>query len=285
MTRFIYVLVTITIGFIANAQDLEKSLLWKISGNGIEKPSYLFGTIHATCEVNFDEATLKALDETKQMYLEIDLDDPNLQALMMKGMYMKDNKTISSFLNEEDNKIVDAFLKENTGMSIKLVDRFVPFIISSMLIPKIIECPMQSIEMELVNISKEQKEEIFGLESISDQMKVFNTIPYDVQIDELVKTAKSNLVKDKEEYKKMLAVYEDKDIESLLKMMDVSENKISSDFDDILLNDRNANWIPIIEKIAKEQPTFIGVGAGHLAGEKGVIKLLRKKGYKVEAVK
>ena len=198
---------------------------------------------------------------------------------------MKDDKTISSFLNEEDNKIVDAFLRENTGMSIKLVDRFVPFIISSMLIPKIIECPMQSIEMELVNISKEQKEEIYGLESISDQMKVFNTIPYDVQIDELVKTAKSNLVNDREEYKKMLAVYEDKDIESLLKMMDTSENKISSDFDDILLNDRNANWIPIIEKISKEKPTFYGVGAGHLAGEKGVIKLLRKKGYKVEAIK
>ncbi len=52
-----------------------------------------------------------------------------------------------------------------------------------------------------------------------------------------------------------------------------------------LLNNRNKNWIPIIIKTAKEMPTFFGVGAAHLAGDEGVIKLLRKAGYKVVAVK
>jgi len=100
-----------------------------------------------------------------------------------------------------------------------------------------------------------------------------------------VKTAKDNMVKDKAELQKMLVIYEEEDIEGMLDIMDESENKKSADFNDILLNDRNANWIPVIEKVSSEQPTFYGVGAGHLAGEKGVIKLLRKKGYTVEAVK
>jgi len=285
MIRIIFVLVSLVIGFVGNAQDLEKSLLWKISGNGLEKPSYLFGTMHAVCEINFDDNLKKALEETSQMYLEIDMDDPTLQATMMKGMMMKDGVTMSSLMTEEEATIVDSFLKENVSVSMKMVDKFKPFMISSMFIPKLLECPMKSIEMELVKISKEQKEEVYGLETIADQLTVFDKIPYKTQVEELVKTAKDNMVKDKAELQKMLVIYEEEDIEGMLDIMDESENKKSADFNDILLNDRNANWIPVIEKVSSEQPTFYGVGAGHLAGEKGVIKLLRKKGYTVEAVK
>jgi len=80
------------------AQPLEKVLLWKISGNGLTQPSYLFGTIHATCDATLDAATLKALEETKQLYLEIDMDDPMLQMQMMQGMMMKNGVTISSLV-------------------------------------------------------------------------------------------------------------------------------------------------------------------------------------------
>ena len=285
MVRIIFIITTLIISFVVKAQDLEKSLLWKISGNGLEKPSYLFGTMHAVCEINFDEAIKKALDETNQLYLEIDMDDPKLQVTMMKGMMMKDGVTLSSLISEEDAVLVNDFLKTNVGTSLKFVDKFKPFMISSMFIPKLLDCPMKSIEMELVKISKEQKEEVFGLESIEDQILVFDKIPYKIQAEELVKTAKDGLVKDKIETKKMLAIYEEEDIEGMLEIMDESENKISSDFNDILLNDRNANWIPVIEKVSKETPTFYAVGAGHLAGDNGVIKLLRKKGYTVEAVK
>ncbi len=285
MIRIIFIITSLVLSFVVKAQDLEKSLLWKISGNGLEKPSYLFGTMHVVCEINFDDDIIKALDETSQMYLEIDMDDPKLQATMMKGMMMKDGVTLSSLITEEDAIIVNDFLKTNIGTSLKFVDKFKPFMISSMFIPKLLDCPMKSIEMELVKMSKEQQEEIFGLESVEDQILVFDKIPYKIQAEELVKTAKDNMTSDKAEIKKMLAIYEDEDIEGMLEIMNESENIISSEFDDLLLNDRNSNWIPIIEKVSKDKPTFYAVGAGHLGGEKGVIKLLRKKGYNVEAVK
>jgi hypothetical protein len=285
MIRIIFIITTLVLSFVVKAQDLEKSLLWKISGNGLEKPSYLFGTMHVVCEINFDDDIIKALDETSQLYLEIDMDDPKLQATMMKGMMMKDGVTLSSLITEEDAIIVNDFLKTNIGTSLKFVDKFKPFMISSMFIPKLLDCPMKSIEMELVKMSKEQQEEIFGLESVEDQILVFDKIPYKIQAEELVKTAKDNMTSEKAEIKKMLAIYEDEDIEGMLEIMNESENIISSEFDDLLLNDRNSNWIPIIEKVSKDKPTFYAVGAGHLGGEKGVIKLLRKKGYHVEAVK
>ena len=93
------------------------------------------------------------------------------------------------------------------------------------------------------------------------------------------------MVKDKKELAEMIALYNTKDLNELLAFMDKSDNKMMAAHNDVLLVNRNKNWIPKIETIAKAKPTFFGVGAAHLAGENGVIKLLRKKGYKVEVVK
>ena len=282
--RYVILFFTLFISLFSNAQELEKSLLWKISGNGLKKPSYLFGTIHLTCDTSLDANTLNALETTEQLYLELDMDDKSIQMKLMKLMMMKDGAKLSTLLSPEDFKILDEFMKKNLNMSAKLFDSFKPFMISSMLFPKMLDCKSQSVESELMKITKEQNEEIFGLEKAEDQMKVFDEISYQDQADELLKTVKDNLEKDKKEFQEMITIYQNKDIEGMLKMMSDSDNKITSENQEILLNDRNKNWIPIMIKTMKDKPTFFGVGAGHLAGEEGVIKLLRKKGYKVEAV-
>jgi uncharacterized protein YbaP (TraB family) len=268
----------------AEAQNLEKSLLWKISGNGIKEASYLYGTIHITCDATLPQKAIKALEETDQLYLELDMDDPKLQQSMMQGMMMNDGKTMSSLASEEDFKIVDAFLQKQLGYSAKMLNSIKPFMVSAMLYPKMINCEMQSVEQKLMDVTKEQKEEIFGLESVEDQLKVFDAIPYEVQMNELIKTAKNDLEKDKKEMDLFMNIYKSEDISAMYNATQDSENEITSKFEEILLSDRNKKWIPIIEKVAKEKPTFFGVGAGHLGGELGVIQLLRKKGYKVEAV-
>ena len=269
----------------ANSQELEKNLLWKISGKGLKSPSYLFGTIHATCDATLDANTLKALDDTKQLFLEIDMDDKAMPMQMMKFMKMNDDAKLSTLLSAEDFEIVDVFLTENMKMSAKFFDTYKPFMISAMLMPKLLDCKYASVESELMRVTKEQSEEVYGLETIEDQMKVFDAIPYQTQANELLKTAKEGLEKSKIEFQKMMDSYNDKDIEAMLAMMDDSENKMTSENKDVLLNNRNKNWIPVITNTAKQVPTFFAVGAAHLAGDEGVIKLLRKAGYKVEAVK
>jgi len=268
----------------AEAQNLEKSLLWKISGNGIKEASYLYGTIHITCDATLPQKAINALEATNQLYLELDMDDPSLQQSMMQGMMMKDGKTMASLVSTEDFKIVDAFLVKQLGFSAQMLNTFKPFMISAMLYPKMIDCEMQSVEQKLMDVTKEQKEEVFGLESVAEQMKVFDAIPYEIQMKELVKTAKTDLEKDKKEMELFMEIYKSEDINAMYKATQESENEITSKFEEILLSNRNKNWIPIIEKVAKENATFFGVGAGHLGGEMGVIQLLRKKGYKVEAV-
>lgn len=268
----------------ANAQaPTEKSLLWKVSGNGI-KTSYLFGTMHATCDAALSTKVTEGLDNTQQLYLELDMDDPSMQLEMMKGLNMSGGKKMSDLATPEDYALVDAFLKKNLGMSLKTMNTFKPFFVSSLMITKLLDCPMQSIEQELMKAATANNKEVLGLESIKEQMDVFDAIPYQEQMDALVETAKSDMADDKKEFKKLYELYQQQDLNGMLEMTKESKNEMTSKFEAELLTNRNANWIPRIIEIAAAKPTFFGVGAAHLGGEKGVIALLRKKGYKVEAV-
>ena len=267
------------------AQKLENSTLWKIEGSGLNKASYLFGTIHITCDATLENDVIKALDETKQIVLEIDMDDPDMQDKMMKGMYMKDGKTLKSIVNDEDYQAIDSLFISKMGISVKMIENVKPFFLTSMLYPKFIDCPMESFEAELMKVAKEQNEEIFGLETIDDQINVFEVIPYEDQVKDLVRTAKDNMAYDKANFAKLLSIYKDENITDMLNIMNDDNYSSVAEYQDELLDNRNINWIPKIKEYAEKQATFFGVGAGHLAGENGVINLLRQAGYTVRAVR
>ena len=267
-----------------SAQQLEKSLLWKISGNGIEEASYLFGTIHLSCDATLPEKVVKALDETNQLYLELDMSDPSMQQKMMSNMMMTEGKTLSEIITPEDFNVLNDFLQKKLGYTLAMLNTVKPFIITSMFYPSLLDCEIKSIEESLMTITKQQNEKVLGLETVEEQLKVFDEIPYEVQAKELVKSAKNNLENDKQEYESLLKIYASENIEALYQAILDSENEVNSNYEEKLLSNRNKNWIPIIEKTMKEQPTFFGVGAAHLGGAQGVINLLLEKGYKVEAV-
>ena len=268
-----------------NAQKLENSTLWKIEGNGLQQASYLFGTIHITCDATIEDDVQKALDATSQVVLEIDMDDPSMQSKMIKGMYMKEGKKLKDLISAEDYIAVDSLFIKNMGMSVKMIENIKPSLLTAMLYPKLLDCTSQSFETELMRIAKEQGEEVNGLETIEDQLKVFDDIPYKAQAKDLVRSAKDNMSYDKETFAKMLNVYKNEDITAMIEMMNDDNFSSVSEHQDELLDNRNKNWIPKIGEYAKEQPTFFGVGAGHLAGNNGVINLLREAGYTVTAVK
>ena len=285
MKRILSLLVVAALSiFSITAQNLENSTLWKIEGNELEKPSYLFGTIHITCNATLEDDVKKALDETTQIVMELDMDDPSMQMKMMKSIYFKDGKTLKDFVSEEDYKSIDSLFINNMGMPVKMLEKVKPFFLSSMFFPKMLDCPMQSFEVELTKIAKEQEEEIYGLETLEEQIQVFDDIPLEDQYADLVRMAKDNLEYDKETFSKMLKLYEEENITAILDMMDDDTNKTVSEHQDVLLKQRNENWISKISEYAKDQPTFFGVGAGHLPGKNGVIQLLRNAGYTVEAV-
>jgi uncharacterized protein YbaP (TraB family) len=274
-----------SLSFQSSAQSIENALLWKVSGNNLETSSYLYGTIHIACEVNISEDVQEAFESTEQLALEINMADPNMMTIMMQNMYMKGGKSLSDFTSDEELKVLESFFEGKVqGMNFSMMKNIKPFFLSSMALTSFLSCATpQGYDTYFLEKAKSAEKSIIGLESIQDQLNMIDKIPYDEQVDDLLQMAKATDEKNSQSLDDMIKFYEAKDLNGLMNYMSAQESNMNLYTEDFLDN-RNKNWISVIEEKAKEQPTFFAFGAAHLAGANGVVNLLRKAGYQVEPV-
>lgn len=257
----------------------ENALLWEISGNELEQPSYLFGTIHILCPENMElsEALHDAFNNTDQLVLELDFDDPQLMAGMQNTIMMTDGSTLSTLLDSAEYILIDNYFKQEMGISLDQVSTVKPFFLYSMLYPKILGCTPASYELSLVEKATSENMEVFGLETMEEQVSFLDKIPQEQMADMLYEGV-SNMDSSRNEFTKMVEVYMQEDLGTLYKMIRASESDMEG-FEQFMLIDRNRAWIDKISDYSSIKSTFFAVGAGHLAGEQGVIALLEKEGY------
>ena len=264
---------------------VENSLLWEITSPGQAKPSYLFGTIHLICPADFalSDSLKSTLARTQQVALEIDMDDPGMMAGMMKSMNMSDGNELKKLVTEQEYAKLSQFYKDSVGVGIAMFEKAKPFILMGPLFNAVLSCQPQSYEMSLVELAAKQKSEVIGIETLEEQMAIFDTIPYKDQVKMII-TMIDSLPQARKEFSNLVALYKSQKINDLYNLMMASNYGMDGN-EEVMLFARNQKWVPRIRKIAAEKPTFFAVGAGHLGGDRGVIALLRKEGFKVRAIK
>ncbi|MEL7147260.1 MAG: TraB/GumN family protein [Bacteroidota bacterium] len=274
----------IAISFNCSAQKKQKSLLWKVSGNGIQ-PSYLMGTFHMLPNEDFEmkKKVKDAFTASEQIVLELDMDDPSMSSKMMQQMMMTDGKTLKDFMTAEEAEFLDKKLTESFGQGLSTLGRMKPLAILSMVTISVMGEQPASFELSFVQMAQKQKKEVLGLETVKEQMQVFEDISYESQLDDIIEMLEDDDATEAY-FDKMIATYRSEDLNALMSLM---EEYYEGREDEMarLLDVRNMNWIPQIGELAKDKTTFFAVGAGHLPGKKGVIQLLQKAGYKVTPVK
>jgi uncharacterized protein YbaP (TraB family) len=276
--------VLLLIVIFTNAQaPKEKTVLWRIEGNGIKQTSYLFGTIHLMCpdQIKVDTVIKKCFGSTKELFLEIDMDDPQMMSKMMQNMSMTDGSTLENLLSKTDYDSMGNIFKEKAGMPMSLMGKAKPMLLMSALFPSLLGCAPEGWEKVFQDMAKARNIPLKGLETIEYQMQVFDSVPYKVQAT-MLKDFMFNLDSSKKSFEEMLGLYLAKDINGLHDMVMKDENYRG--YEALLLDNRNKNWIPIISGQILQKPTFFAFGAAHLGGDNGVISLLRKKGFTVTAM-
>ncbi|TDB69136.1 TraB/GumN family protein [Arundinibacter roseus] len=265
-------------------EALESSLLWKIESPQNAKPSFLFGTIHLICPADFSVSdSLKAcIKQSEQLTLELDMDEPNLMMSMAQNMIMRDGVQLKELVSSQEYERMERFFKDSVGLNIAMFGQAKPFVLVSVLLNRVLACQPQSYELSLMNLAKQQQIEVLGLETVQEQMSVFDSIPYPKQAAMLL-TLLDSLPKARQEFAEMVSVYKQQDVEKLHEMTFESEFELK-DHQETLLYGRNRRWIPLIEKQIADKPTFIAVGAAHLGGKEGLLELLRAKGYLVTPI-
>ena len=274
--------------------QLENSLLWKISGNELTKPSYLYGTIHLIDREDFflTDGTKQAIKEADQVTFEINLEEATgigAQIGMMMQAFMKNGTTLEDLLSEEDYQMVDAHFSK-MGLPLWILERIKPMFLSVIASMDMSQMggggEMTSYEMEIAQRAKQRDLPMAGLETVEYQMSMFDSIPYEAQAKMLVDAVRmtnDTSAAAVDELDMMTELYVNQNIMGMVQSIGDDADGLGK-FEDMLLRNRNRNWIPVMGRQMQNQTVLFAVGAGHLAGRNGVINLLREAGYTVTPV-
>lgn len=294
MKSFIGAVIFICVALSANAQ-----LLWKVSGNGLSSPSYIMGTHHlAPLSVKDGIAGLqKAMDETQQVYGELkmsDIQSPATIQKMQKMMMIESDTTLTTLLSPEDYETANKFCKENLMMDLNMAPKIKPaFLLNNIAVVAYIKHignynPQEQLDTYFQTQATQKGKRVDGLETPDFQFNLlYNGISLQRQAQLLMCTL-NNIDKEVESLKRLTDAYMKQDLETMLK---INEERKGNQCDALpaeenaLIYDRNKTWVQKLAAIMKAAHTFVAVGALHLPGDKGLLNLLKKQGYTVEAVK
>jgi uncharacterized protein YbaP (TraB family) len=284
------VLMTSLAAFAQEKNKESKTLLWEISGNGLQRPSYLFGTIHMICSEDavLSDSLRTAIHNSDVVYFEVDMDNLFEMLGVVRKMKMRNDTTLADLLTKDDYaKVRKYFEDKGSLLPFSTLETYKPLLAASMLMETGSSCTSpQAMEEVIMKEAKGYGKNVKGLETMAYQLSIFDTIPYKMQAMQLVKYVDEvgkGGDSDSKEYEKLLQAYREQDLSKLEEFTKSTDMGISG-FTDILLYNRNRNWVEKLKDILPGKSVLVAVGAGHLPGENGVINLLRKAGFTVKPV-
>jgi uncharacterized protein YbaP (TraB family) len=260
----------------------HRAILYEISGKGLQTSSYLFGTVHLIPKDQFEFPQIlpDRMDRVDALVLEVDINIPiKEQISMVQRMMLPNNSTLKEYMDDEMYNTTVNYFIDSMQVSEKKVQRYMHFKPVHLLGFILIEYygNTESYEQNLYKAAIKHDKEILALETLDFQLDLLDSISIEEQLKDF---SVSELIY---EYEALLDVYLKYDIEELEKYMEEDED--FEDYEEMLMIKRNYNWLPKLVEFMTDKSVFVAVGAGHLMGEEGIIRLLENEGYIVKACK
>ena len=270
-------------------------LLWKISGNGLEKPSYLFGTHHVAPISVLDSVPgfNEALSSAEKVYGELIMSEaqsPAAQQLMMSAAMAPQDSTLTAVLTAAQTDSLNTMLQKYMGpmvsaaqfapMKPAIVSTVVAMVQAQSAFPDFNQ--QEQLDSEIQKRGAAAGKEIGGLETMEIQCQALFGSPILEQANDLMDPVRND-GKSVEMAHRLANAYLAGDLSEMLSIIE-DPTFGSSEGTERLINKRNANWVRVMAGLLPTASVLIAVGAGHLPGDKGLISLLRKEGYTVTPV-
>lgn len=258
------------------------TFLWRIYGNGLSKPSFLYGTIHLTDKklFYFSDSLYHYLEQAEGFNLEIDA-DTMINASVRKWAQNNNGRLLKSLMKKKDYEKYAGKLSKNLGKPAdKITTRDIWLAKKEKSAEAYKKGDMQNfMDLYLYGIAKKQGKKVGGIEDLADQMDIMDDLFDEVDVAyvtlDTLQDAETGMVE------KMKAMYVRQDLDGVASL---TENSFTRQDKDIVLTRRNLKMARRMDSLARQRSSFFAVGVAHLPGDTGVIELLRKRGFSVEPV-
>jgi len=293
MKRVYIMLALVMIALAGHAQ-----LLWKVSGNGLGRPSYIFGTYHMAPSSMIDriagiDQAIEACDVVVGEVEKDSLMSSEVQARMAKAMMAPSDSTLDKLLSPQGYAIVEKVFNKYFGtMGVKLSQM-------KNLKPSAISTQMQAMQAikyfpnfnanDLIDVAvqaraNDEGRPSIGLESVQEQIDLLFNGPLTEQAQGLLEACKQDEFFQAQSVA-LADAYMAQDLNKLFAVMTDATKGDSEEIMEMLIYKRNRNWAQKLNVMMPERAMLVCVGAGHLPGDKGLLQLLRNMGYTVEPAK
>ncbi|MGM9476323.1 TraB/GumN family protein [Pedobacter sp. GSP4] len=276
----------LTLSLNAQTKKATNTLLWEISGKGLKKPSYLFGTHHLTSRKFAD--TMKVLQEKLKsvdgVVGEIVMDS-TVQQRMAPFLVMKNN-TLDSLYTKAEYKEIDDYIKaKNPDIDLKELNTFKPAMVGILIMlldnPEIKDTA-DGVDDSFQKYAKSNAKSLYGLETAEYQGALLFDGDLQKQKKALLKSIRES-DKNKLKIKELKNYYLAQDMDKLTNFFKIQDEE-TKEFMTELLKNRNKRWLDQLPVMMQKESLFIAVGAGHLVGDEGLIKGLIAQGYTLKPV-
>lgn len=275
------VLLLLLTATLLNAQEKKyQGLMWEVSGNGLKKNSYLYGSMHVSNKVSYhlSDAFFKRLLAADMVANESEPSTwMDLMGLMGSGKY-----------NSHSNKLyADFYLEPATKENLYPLFRNSNFTINNLLF-RTDETQKEYqeetyLDMFIYRTGRKYKKKTVGLEDTKTSLLNIMNIDYrDMEPREENIAALQKILKNTGYEEALMNYYRDKDLDMLDSLTTLASPQA---YLKALLYDRNVVMVHSIDSLVKTGSLFAAVGAAHLPGKNGIIEMLRTKGYTVKPVK
>lgn len=265
--------------------DFSRGLLWRVDV-GTAAPSYLFGTIHAEDArvVTLAQPVQAAFDESRQVVLELVLDGETLVAASV-AMLLTDGRTLKDIVGQ------DLYAKTLVALEAYAVPepvaaRLKPWAVATTLVmPK----PVTGIVLDsaLYQAALAAGKPVEGLESAEEQLRVFDDLEERHQIT-MLRDAVDHAAENRVEFDALLDAWLERDLAGMIGLGDTSLQRVDDEFvetfERTLILERNHRMDERLQPYLKAGGAFIAVGALHLPGDDGLLRLLEQRGYRITRV-
>jgi len=265
--------------------SLKNALIWRITREDLPGPSYLFGTVHVVDSAQYPihKTVMEQLKRSDALVFETDLTLVDYPRKALEYAMMA-HDTLDGLMKKEQYESVRSFFMEEFHFPVEAVKRMKPFYLSS-LIGSLQSSPgSTSHEQVLMEVARREGKAIRGISTLEKESELLDRIPLEEQI--------RYLLDEIETYRKGQSGLQQQEIMEAYQAAAISRIQTSiyeslCRYDSIyacMFTERNESWMPGMKRLMQKESCFFAVGAGHLAGESGLIRLLRKEGYKVKPV-
>lgn len=282
------ILLFLTLVLLALTGRTQQGIFYRISGKGLEKPSYLFGTYHLMGSSFLTENTRieAALRESRGVVVETVLDSAAMMTTTMLAL-MTDKK-LSDLLPPSVADSLDKELQQEAGAGLAMLEMFKPVMVGVMLsmtyIQKDAAATLQTyagtpLDQYVAVTAQEKGKTLTALETPTEQAAILYNLGTVEEQAAMLTFMLRNEERVRKEGVQLLEAYVANDLRKMQQLGDASADYMGDMRP--LLDERNQRWMSVLPTLMQKESTFIAVGALHLAGEQGLIALLTKAGYTV----